>query len=478
MKKSPLLLTSCLLFTMATAQSKIQNVVVIFSDDQGYEDLSSFGSKKADTPYIDQLAKEGMKLTSFYVASSVCSPSRASLLTGRMPVRAGAQHVVFSSPAVYTGKGLPPQEITIAELLKQKNYATGLIGKWHLGHEKAYLPTAQGFDYFYGLPYSNDMSIAPNMDIAEDIVLNEGYTLEQLHYDANQIATNGLKAYKKLKRKVPLMRGNQVIEYPANQSTLTERYTKEAVSFIKRNKQKPFFLYFAHTFPHLPIFTGEKFKGSSKGGPFYDAVQEIDWSVGEVMKALKEQGLDKNTLVIYTSDNGPNSKGSAKPLRGSKFTTYEGGLRVPGIIWAPTEIEPTVSDEIVSALDLFPTIANYAGIELPKDRIYDGVDISRFLSGEQKDSPRKEIFYYSANTSTVDGIRLGDWKFIYKGFNPNQQQKINGQELSEKLYNIKLDAPEKENLINKYPEKVKALKERMESFDIALKQDVESKYGK
>ncbi|WP_158971771.1 sulfatase [Paraglaciecola sp. L3A3] len=476
MKKLSLLLAGCLLLATASAQSKIQNVVVIFSDDQGYEDLSSFGSKKADTPNIDQLAKEGMKLTSFYVASSVCTPSRAALLTGRMPVRAGAQHVVFSSAAIYDGKGLPPQEITIAELLKQKNYATGLIGKWHLGHEKAYLPTAQGFDYFYGLPYSNDMSIASNMDIAEDIILNEGYTLEQLHDDANQIATEGMVAYKRLKRKVPLMRGNQVIEYPANQSTLTERYTKEAVSFIKENKQKPFFLYFAHTFPHLPIFTGEKFKGSSKGGAFYDAVQEIDWSVGEVMKALKEQGLDKNTLVIFTSDNGPNSKGSAKPLRGSKFTTYEGGLRVPGIIWAPTEIEPTVSDEIVSALDLFPTIANYAGIELPKDRIYDGVNISRFLRGEQKDSPRKEIFYYSANTSTLDGIRLGDWKFIYKGFNPSQQQKISGQELNEKLYNIKLDAPEKHNLINKHPEKVKALKQHMQSFDMALKHDVESQY--
>ena len=472
MKKISLLLTSCLLLVTASAQSKIQNVVVIFSDDQGYEDLSSFGSKKAYTPNIDQLAKEGMKLTSFYVASSVCTPSRAALLTGRMPVRAGAHHVVFSSPAFYDGKGLPSQEITIAELLKKKNYATGLIGKWHLGHEKSYLPTAQGFDYYYGLPYSNDMSIAPNMEIAEDIVLNENYTLEKLHDDANQIATKGLKAYKKLKNKVPLMKGEQVIEYPADQSTLTERYTTEAVSFIKRNKQKPFFLYFAHTFLHVPIFTGEKFKGSSKGGAYYDAIQEIDWSVGEVMKTLKEQGLDKNTLVIFTSDNGPTNKGSAKPLRGSKFTTYEGGLRVPGIIWAPTEIKPTVSDEIVSALDLFPTIASYAGIELPKDRIYDGLDMTRFLSGELKDSPRKELFYYSANTSTLDGIRSGDWKFIYKGFKPSKQHKIKGQELNEKLYNIKLDAPEKNNLINKYPEKVKELKKRMQTFDMSLKEDI------
>ncbi|WP_440874268.1 sulfatase family protein [Thalassotalea sp. PLHSN55] len=472
MKKLSVLFVCSLIATMASAHSKIQNVVVIFTDDQGYEDLSSFGSQKAYTPNIDKMADEGMKLTSFYVASSVCSPSRAALLTGRMPVRAGVPKVLLPDSDNRNGAGLPKGEITIAELLKQKHYATALIGKWHLGREKGYLPLDQGFDYYYGLPYSNNMSITQGLDVSSDIVFNQGYNHVKMDKDIQQLEK---KLTKTLKNKPPLMRGYDIIEYPTDQTTLTERYTHEAVSFIKQNKDKPFFLYFAHSFPHVPIFAGEKFKGSSKGGPFYDAVQEIDWSVGEVMKTLKAQGLDKNTLVIFTSDNGPNSKGSAKPLKGRKFNTYEGGVRVPAVIWAPSEIKAgTVTNEIVSALDLFPTIANYAGIAMPEDRIYDGMDLSSFLNGSVDKSPRNEVFYYSANTETIDGVRQGDWKFLYNGYHVRKPERAKGDDLVDKLYNLATDVGEQKNLITKYPEKAKTLIQRMNTFDAALKQDVNS----
>lgn len=472
MKMSKLILASCLTAFMATAYSQPKNVVVIFTDDQGYGDLSSFGSEKAHTPNIDRLADEGMKLTSFYVASSVCSPSRAALLTGRMPVRVGVPSVLHPSPKNINGKGLPPEEITIAELLKQKNYATALIGKWHLGRQKGYLPLDQGFDYYYGIPYSNNMSVTPGLENAADIVFTEGYNPQKMQADINYVEKNSANS-KEVKNKPPLLRNEQIIEYPTDQETLTERYTNEAVSFIKSNKEKPFFLYFAHSFPHVPIYAGKKFKGSSKGGIFYDAIQEIDWSVGEVIKTLKEQGLDKNTLVIFTSDNGPNSYGSAKPLKGHKFTTYEGGMRVPTVMWAPGQIKSGgVTDEIVSSLDLLPTIASIAGVSVPKDRIYDGVDVTDFLTGKRADSPRKEMFYYSANTETLDGVRMGDWKFIHKGYHPKRLKNAKGDDLVDKLYNVKVDMAEKNNLITKHPEKAKALMQRMREFDTALKQNM------
>lgn len=466
MKFTRLLLICFLMFNLFKVQAQHKNIIIIFTDDQGYEDLSCFGSKNVETPNIDKMAEEGMKLTSFYTASSVCSPSRAALLTGRMPKRVGVPKVLFSTPAIFNGHGLPTEEITIAELLKKKNYATALVGKWHLGHEKDYLPLNQGFDSYYGIPYSNDMSIAPNMEIAENVVLNEGYTLERLHSDASRVA----KHYKELRNKPPLMRGNEVIEYPADQSTLTKRYTNEAVSFIEENKENPFFLYLAHTFPHKPIFTSDEFKGVSNGGPYYDAITEIDWSVCEVMKALKTNNLEKNTIVIYTSDNGPNNLGSAKPLKGKKFSTYEGGQRVPAIVWAPSEVKAgSNSNELVSTLDLFPTIAKFTGIDLPKNKIYDGYDVSKFLCGKSKKPPRKEMFYYSANTTVIDGMRLGDWKFLYKGHKVKNFGKLKGDDLGDKLYNIKDDVSESNNLIEKFPEKAKALIHAMKTYDSKFK---------
>ncbi|MCL7763989.1 sulfatase [Polaribacter sp. Z014] len=461
------------LFQTAILQSQVKNVIVIFTDDQGYEDLSCFGSNKVKTPYIDQMAEEGLKLTSFYVASSVCSPSRAALLTGRMPKRVGIPGVLFPKK---NEKGLSPNEITIAELLKEKNYATGLVGKWHLGHAKKYLPLNQGFDSYYGIPYSNNMSIASGIDISPNIVLNDGYTLEMMYDDIKKVDSGEKKYKNELKDKAPLLRGNEIVEYPTNQTTLTERYTKEAVSFIKKNKEKPFFLYFAHSFPHVPIFVGDKFKGISGTSPYYDAIAEIDWSVGEVFKALKENGLDKNTLVIFASDNGPNSHGSAKPLKGRKFETYDGGQRVPAIFWAPEEIKAGItSDEVVSSLDVLPTIANFTGICMPKDRVYDGYDLSKFLKGKTKESPRKEMYFYGSNSTKIDGIRQGDWKYLIKGYRKAGWYKPKGDDLKIKLFNLKEDISESENLIEKNPKKANELLNKMKDYDADLTKDISKK---
>lgn len=455
-------------------QSQQKNFVIIFTDDQGYEDLSCFGSDKLSTPNIDKMADEGVKLTSFYVASSVCSPSRAALLTGRMPKRVGVPGVLFPKK---NEKGLSTEEITIAELLKEKNYATALVGKWHLGHDKKYLPLNQGFDSYFGIPYSNNMSIAAGIDISPNVVLNDGYTLEKMHSDISRVEVESKKGQKNaLKNKPPLMRGNQIVEYPTNQTTLTERYTNEAVSFIKKNKEKPFFLYLAHSFPHVPIFVGDKFKGSSGTTPYYDAVQEIDWSVGEVFKALKENGLDENTIVIFTSDNGPNSHGSAKPLKGRKFDTYEGGQRVPAVFWAPNKIKQgVVSDEIVSSLDIFPTIAKYAGISIPKDRVFDGYDISKFLKGKSKKSPRKEMYFYGSNSTKIDGVRVGDWKYVINGYRKTSWRKLSEEDTKIKLFNLKEDKSESENVIDLNPEMVKKLLKRMQRFDADLEKDISKK---
>ncbi|GAA4237896.1 sulfatase [Postechiella marina] len=460
-----------LLSSVFKIEAQQKNIIIIFTDDQGYEDLSCFGSNKLKTPNIDKMAEEGIKLTSFYVASSVCSPSRAALLTGRLPKRVGVPGVLFPRK---NEKGLPTDEITIAELLKEKNYATALVGKWHLGHDKQYLPLNQGFDSYFGIPYSNNMSIASGIDISPNIVLNDGYTLAKMHEDLNILETKSAKeARDRLKNKPPLMRGNEIVEYPTNQGTLTERYTKEAVSFIEKNKKKPFFLYFAHAFPHVPIYAGEKFKGSSGTSPFYDAVQEIDWSVGEVMKALKDNGLDKNTLVVFTSDNGPNSHGSAKPLKGRKFDTYEGGQRVPAIIWAPNDIPSgQVSDEIVSALDIFPTIASYANIAMPKDRVFDGHNVSDFLKGKTKKSPRKEMYFYGSNSTKIDGVRIQDWKYLINGYRKASWRKANLEEDKIKLFNLKEDISESKNVIDDNPNKAKALLNRMMSFDADLEKDI------
>ena len=428
--------------------SKPPNFIVIFTDDQGFEDLGCFGSPKIKTPHLDQLAADGRKFTSFYSANSVCSPSRASLMTGCYPVRVSIPGVLFPRHDI----GLNPDEITIADLLKTKSYATACIGKWHIGHKPKFLPTSQGFDSYYGIPYSNDMTIDPEAKLAENINLREGFTLDRIRNE------------KPKKNLVPLMRNEEVIEYPCDQTTLTKRYTEEAVKFIEENKKRPFFLYLPHTMPHIPLFASENFKGKSKRGPYGDTIEEIDWSVGEIMKALRKNNLDENTLVVYTSDNGPwklkgGRGGSANPLRGYKFQTYEGGMRVPCIMHWKGKIPPGSScDEIAATIDLLPTIAGLSGVELPNDRTIDGKNIWPLISGKEgAKTPHEIYFFYKGNS--LESARQGKWKLRRSG---KKSQSI-------ELYDLASDISESNNLAQENEALTNEIIQKMNSFDEKLK---------
>ena len=308
------------------------NFIIIFADDLGYGDLGIFGHPTIKTPNLDRMAMEGQKWTNFYVGASVCTPSRAALLTGRLPIRSGmagaSSRVLFPNSA----NGLPHSEITIAEQLKSVGYATGMVGKWHLGHKKQYLPTTQGFDYYFGIPYSNDMDITRELSSFQDY-----WNL-------------WTKEYKNLEPKdfnVPLLSGTEQIERPADQTTLTGRYTDEAIDWIKKNKDQPFFMYLAHSLPHVPLFASDKFRGTSKRGLYGDVIEEIDYGVGQILELLEEEGLAENTIVFFTSDNGPwlpteLSGGSGGLLRDGKGSTWEGGFREPSIFWGPGNVEPKV----------------------------------------------------------------------------------------------------------------------------------------
>ena len=410
------------------------NVIIIMADDQGYQDLGCFGSPKIKTPHIDQMAKEGMRFTDFYSGASVCTPSRAALLTGCYASRVGNLGVLFPRDA----RGLNPTEITIAELLKTKGYATACIGKWHLGHHKQFLPTSQGFDTYYGVPYSNDMTLDPTQPLANDIVLREGVTAESV------------KTHQK-KNLVPLMRDTEIIEYPVDQNTLTKRYTEEAIKFITANKEKPFFVYLPHSMPHIPVYASPEFEGKSEIGLYGDSIEELDWSTGQILETLRKLKLDQNTLVIYTSDNGPwklaqNSwekgntnrrvGGFAHPLRGYKFSRLEGGMRVPTVMWWPGRIPADKTcREVVASMDLFATCAEISGAELPTDRVIDGKSLIRLLEAKEgAKSPHDTFFYRTA------AVRSGKWKLI-KG----------------QLYNLEADIGEATNVAEKHPNVVTRL---------------------
>ena len=436
----------------AAAKDKPPNFVIIFTDDQGYQDVGCFGSPDIKTPNLDRMAAEGMKFTDFYVVSAVCSPSRAGLLTGCYPPRVSLTSVLFPRANV----GLNPKEITIADILKKRSYATACIGKWHLGHLPQFLPTAQGFDSYYGIPYSNDMTIARGMAAADDAKLGQGLTADTL------------KTAKAARNKVPLLRDEKVIEYPADQTTLTKRYTEEAVKFITANKDKPFFLYLPHTMPHVPLFASEKFKGKSKRGLYGDVIQEIDWSVGEILKALKKAGVDDNTLVVFTSDNGPwlskrKHSGCAKPLRDGKFTTYEGGMREPTIMRWPGKIPAgKVCSEVASTIDLLSTFAALAGGQKPTDRVIDGKDIRPLLLAKSgAKSPHEGFYYYRGNA--LQAVRSGKWKLRASG---------RGKKPAGELYDLAADIGEKKNVAAEHPEIVKRLKDMMDKFDKELKANV------
>ena len=380
----------------AAAETK-PNVIVIFADDLGYGDLGCYGYPTIRTPNLDRMASEGMRFTNFYSAAEVCTPSRAALLTGRYPVRSGMCHDQFRVLRRQSTGHLPESEITLAEQLKSQGYATGLIGKWHLGvwsNEPAGHPSKHGFDYNFGLPHSNDMNPAPNNPKGAPGRLDQDPKWWQ----------------------APLYRGQEIVEQPADQTTLTRRYTEDAVKFINEKKSGPFFLYLAHTFPHVPLFASDQFHGKSERGLYGDVVEEIDWSVGQVLDALRKAGIDKNTMVVFSSDNGPwliqgLAGGSAGLLREGKGSTWEGGMRVPGIAWWPGKIPGgKVSGEVVSTMDLFTTCSLLAGAKLPQDRVVDGVDLLPLLTGSGKVS-RDGYFFYRG--TRLFAARVGKWKAHY-----------------------------------------------------------------
>lgn len=448
-----------LVASAATLLADKPNIILIFADDQGYQDMSCFGHPKIKTPNMDRLAREGRKFTSFYSVNPVCSASRAGLLTGCYPPRVGILGVLFPNDTT----GLNPGEITIADLLKEQGYATACIGKWHLGHLPEFLPTAQGFDSYFGIPYSNDMGYDPKMATAADLVLREGTTRQDL---ANATRRKPL---------APLMRNIEVVEVPSDQHTLTKRYTEEAIEFITANKEGPFFLYLPHTMPHIPLFVTDRFKGTSAGGLYGDVIEEMDWSVGELLRTVQDLGIDENTLIVYTSDNGPwlsvgERGGSALPLRGGKFTTYEGGVREPTLMRWPGRIPAgTVCNEIASTIDLLPTFARLAGTEPPSDRVIDGKDIWPLVSGaEGAASPHEAFLYYRGKTP--EAVRVGKWKFR-KGPYDLASKKAGRKGTETALFDLEEDMSEKHNLIEEHPEVAKRLQDLMARFDEDLKEN-------
>jgi len=416
-----LALVAALFAPAATADDRPPNIVIVFTDDQGYGDLSCYGHPTIHTPHFDKMAAEGMKLTQFYVASPVCSPSRAALLTGCYPKRVNMHRHVIFPPNDY---GLHTDEMTIADMLKAKGYATGCFGKWHLGHRPGLLPTDQGFDAYYGVPYSNDMSTYHRPK-------NTGY-----------------------KFNLPLMRGHEVLEWEPDQRVLTKNCTEEAVKFIKQNKDKPFFVYLPHAMPHIPIYASKDFEGKSPRGLYGDVIEEIDWSVGEVLKAVEEIGQDDNTLVIFSTDNGPwkpfrENGGSAGPLRGAKGQNWEGGQRVPCIVRWPGKVPAgTLCRELTRSIDLLPTLAEFTGGSL-SDRKIDGGSIAGLLTGEPGATPASDTFLYYTARGELAGIRKGDMKLLFAG---------NEAKGGPYLYNVSVDISEEWDKAKKHPELVEELK--------------------
>ncbi len=412
---------AALLLAGGAATAERPNLIIINIDDLGYADIAPFGSVKNRTPALDRMAREGRKLTCFY-AAPVCSPSRAALMTGCHPKRVlPISFVLFPASA----DGLDPGEITIAEILKEKGYATGMVGKWHLGDQPEFMPTRQGFDSYFGLPYSNDMGPA------EDGVRSD--------FGAPLPKTQG-----KGQPPLPLLRNESVIQrvLAKDQTELVTRYTEEALTFIRAKKDGPFFLYLAHSSVHFPLYPGEAFRGKSKNGLYGDWVEETDWSVGKVLDTIRELGLDKRTLVLFTSDNGGTPRGSNAPLRGFKASTWEGGVRVPTIAWWPGTIPAgTSTDAICGMIDVLPTLARLAGGDAPSDRKIDGHDLRPILLGEAGAAGHDVWPYYGG--VKLQAILAGAWKLhLAKG----------------ELYNLAEDIGESKDVSKEHPEEVARLR--------------------
>lgn len=434
------------LFSIAAFAQEKPNFIVIFADDQGYNDLGCFGSKTIKTPNIDRMAAEGRKYTSFYVPCSVCSPSRAALLTGCYPKRVGMhKHVLFPRSEY----GLNPSEHTIADHLKSIGYATACVGKWHLGHQAELLPRAQGFDSYFGIPYSNDMNHPDNKRITK-------LKSDELWAD-QETAVKGWNT--------PLVRNEEIVELPVDQRTITRRYTDEAISFVTSNKDKPFFLYLPHSMPHIPLYVPDDVYDPDPQNAYKCVIEHIDAEVGRLVQTVRDLGLSENTYIIYTSDNGPwlrfkNHGGSAYPLRDGKSTTFEGGQRVPCVMWAPGRIPAgTSTDAFTSTMDLLPTIAAITKSELPNKKI-DGHDISSTFNSN--DSPRDELIFYSPQ-GYLQGVRKGDWKYLE--FTPRKRKNKPEPKTTTYLFNLKSDIGEQDNLMKSNSEIALKLKNRMTIAD-------------
>ena len=459
------------------------NFIVILADDLGYGDLGCYGAQDVGTPHLDRMATEGTKFTSFYV-SPVCSPTRASLMTGCIAQRVGIGGVLFPR----NNHGLNPDERTLPELLKEQGYATAIIGKWHLGNQDMFQPLNHGFDHWYGTPASNSQNFDPTLkQYAPNCTWREGYTRENI-----------------LKLKAapcPLVRDNVVIEVPADQAQFTQRYTRETIRFITEHKDVPFFLYLPHNMPHIPLHASADFVGKSQRGIYGDTIQELDWSTGEILRALKELGIDRNTLVIFISDNGPNiaTGGNAGPLKGGKGSTLEGGVRVPFVArWPGTIPAETWSDEAITIMDLLPTLTQLAGGDVPNDRVIDGKDIWPLLAGKPDAKSPHEAIYYLRGRG-VQGIRVGDWKYLVDDASENEDPKLEVELTAEEqklprrernalikerskaasrkpgpspaLYHLGEDLGEQNNLIAKQPEVVARLTKQMDVFHNELRKN-------
>lgn len=420
------------------------NIIVIFADDMGYGDMSNNGHPTIRTPNLDRMAYEGQKWTSFYVPASVCTPSRAGLLTGRYPIRNGMCSDVFWVLFPESTGGLPQSETTLPEVLKEAGYATAMVGKWHLGHLPEFLPEQHGFDSWYGIPYSNDMNL--DRPVAE--ALNGG-PLGKWHTGPHW------EAPRSEYWQVPLMQGETILKYGPDQSQLTKTYTEKSVNFIKasKDKEKPFFLYLAHSLPHVPLFRSKAFEGLSTAGLYGDVIEEIDASVGTIMETLKSLDIEKETLVVFTSDNGPwlqfkTQGGIAGPLRNGKGTTWEGGMRVPTIFWWPEMIAPRIVHGTGSTLDFMATFSQLAGIDLPP-HIEDSYDLSAVLLKGQA-SPRSDLVYYRG--TRIQAIRLNGFKAHFERI-----EAVANPPMVTALYNLDLDPGENFNVMEKYPAIVKAM---------------------
>lgn len=451
---------SALFFLLAANVGKCEtprpNFVIIFADDQGYGDLGCFGSTKIKTPNIDRLAAEGRRFTNFMVASPVCTPSRAALLTGCYPKRIGMhQHVLFPAST----RGLNPTEHTIADQLKPLGYATACFGKWHLGHHPETLPQQNGFDTYFGIPYSNDMNHPENKEKPK-------LPSDELWLDQESAVT---------KWNTPLMENEEIVELPVDQRTVTRRYTDRAIDFISTHKDEPFFVYLPHSMPHIPLYVPEDVYDPNPANAYTCVIEHIDAEVGRLMETIRDLKLSDNTYVIYTSDNGPwlqfkNHGGSAGPLREGKGTTFEGGQRVPCVMWGPGRIPAgTECGDVVATIDMLPTVAKLTGSELPEAKKIDGMDMSAKILAEQGGNDREEYLYYTSQ-GQIEGIRQNEWKLLIKRPRQNRRQQQSGQagKVTTLLFDLGADLGEQNDLAEANPEIVEKLTARMMELDAEI----------